>query len=134
MTLPHIAEEFFLVADPELHFSPSGVAVGSLRLKASRRKKDGDNWVDDKVLWITARVFKDLAEHVVESLEKGDLVVVLGQLVTESWESREGEKRSAMILMVDAIGPSLRFRTTPHGAKAKAEPQPEATYGDEPPF
>lgn len=110
MALPPVSGEFRLVADPELRFAPSGMAVGNLRLVSNSRKQVNGEWVDDQVIWLDAVVFKQMAENVVESLSKGDLVVVIGRLKTEQWE-KDGEKKSKNSLTVDFIGPSLTYAT-----------------------
>lgn len=159
--LPRITIEARVAAEPELRFSPSGVAVGRLRLVTSDRRKNEQTqqWEDGNTLWLDCTCFKQLAENVVESIEKGDLVVVTGKLQTEEWTSPEGEKRSKVALIADTVSASLAFRTIPHGAgkatrptqgqraatgsQAAAEPDPWATAGpasggqgfnDDPPF
>lgn len=107
--LPYISGEFRLVDDPELIFTPSGVAVAKGRCVANSRKKEGDEWVDDKVCWLRFVTFKRMAENVAESLVKGALVTITGKLQTEEWE-KEGEKRQAYTILVDTIGPSLAFK------------------------
>ena len=64
MALPTVTGEFRVVEDPELRFSPNGVAVGTVRLVASSRKKNEqtDEWEDDKILWVTGTAFKQFAE------------------------------------------------------------------------
>lgn len=111
-------DEARVVAEPELRFAPSGVAVCKMRLVASKRKQnEAGEWVDDKTFWITATCFKDLAEHVAESVEKGDLVTVVGRLQTDEWEdSTTHEKRSAPALIADSVAVSLKFRIVPHQA------------------
>lgn len=108
--LPITSGEFRLVADPELKFAASGVAVAKLRLVASSRKKDDDGkWVDDKTCWMNAVAFKKVAENIAESFAKGDLVLVSGRQQTEEWEDKDGNKRSSQSIVVDTIGPSLAF-------------------------
>ena len=144
--LPLIHMEGTLVADPELRFSPSGVAVGSFRMAANGRKfdKDKNEWVDDKVLWMRVVCFRQLAENAVESLRKGDLAVVIGKINTDEWEDKDGVKRSAVQLVADSVAASLQFRTIPHGA-GRAErssggstppedPWASSAQSDEPPF
>lgn len=134
-----------VVNDPELRFSPSGVAVGNFRIVCSSRKKnENDEWVDDKTLWLSVTCFKQLAENCAESLRKGDLVSVTGKLQTDEWESEGGEKRSRTVIIADGVAASLRFRTITHGAgqaersTSPATSDPWATGGgpssDEPPF
>src|SRR6188768_607385 len=100
-----------LVTDPELRFSPSGMAVGKFRLVSDQKKKnEAGEWVDDKTLWLQVTCFKTLAENCVDSLAKGDLVVVTGRLQTDEWETETGDKRSATVLVANNLGPSLMFR------------------------
>lgn len=145
--LPYVTMEGTVVADPELRFSPSGVAVGSFRLVANGRKldKDKNEWVDDKVLWMRVVCFRQLAENAVESLRKGDLAVVTGKINTDEWEDKDGVKRSAVQLVADSVAASLQFRPIPHSAgraerSSVTEPpasDPWTTGGgqaDEPPF
>lgn len=145
MSLPHVTIEGRMVADPELRFAPSGTAVAKFRLVASSRKKnDAGEWVDDRTLWINVTSFKQLAEHVAESLGKGDLVVCTGRLQTDEWTTDSGEKRSQTALIADAVAASLQFRTIKHGegqvsrsSGAPADADPWASGGgqaEEPPF
>jgi len=113
MPLPRCAVECTLVADPELRFSPSGVAVASLRLVATDRRfnREANEWEDGDKLWFDAVCFKQLAENTVESVGKGDRVIVTGKWRTEEWENREGEKRSKISFTCDTVSPSLVFAT-----------------------
>jgi single-strand DNA-binding protein len=108
--LPVVTGEFRVVADPDLRFAPSGVAVGKIRAVASSRKKNEDGeWVDDKTCWVNLVCFKRLAENVAETFEKGDLVLVTGKLQPEDWEDKDGNKRTSVNIIVDTIGPSVTF-------------------------
>lgn len=142
--LPQVSVEGTVVADPELRFSPSGVAVGRFRVAANSRKfdKESNEWKDDKSLFIQCTCFKQLAENVAESVVKGDLVVVTGRLQTDEWETNEGEKRSQIVLIADNVGASVRFRTIRHGertgatrSQSREEYDPWQSGGsEEPPF
>lgn len=140
--LPRVAIECRAVTDPELRFAATGTAVTRLRVVASdRRKNANDEWEDGDQLWLSVTCFKQLAENVAESVTKGDLIIVTGRIKTDEWETREGEKRSAIVMIADVIGPSLQFRTTPHGAsRAQRSSSPAADdpwaspSTDEPPF
>jgi len=145
--LPRITVEGRLVADPELKFSQSGTAICSMRVVAADRKRtDSGEWVDGDTLWLDVVCFKQLAEHTVESLVKGDGAIFHGKIRTEEWEDRNGGgKRSKISMVADLIGPSLQFRTLPHGTgqeqRVKAPAQqayaadPGSAYqGDLPPF
>lgn len=116
MALPTVASEFRLATEPELRFSQSGTAVVKMRLVASSQKKQEDGtWKDERTVWLGATAFGQLAEHIADTFDKGDLVIVTGRLVTEEWE-KDGQKRSEVRLIVDAAGPSIRFRQIPHGS------------------
>jgi len=140
--LPRVAVEGRVVADPELRFASTGTAVGSFRLVAQDRRKEGDEWVDGDALWLPVTCFKKLAENVIESVMKGDLVVVTGKIKTDEWETEQGEKRSRVVMIADTVSVSLAFRTVPHSA-GRAERQSSAPQEDkwsspqqseEPPF
>jgi single-strand DNA-binding protein len=103
-----------LTAAPELRFSPAGVAVAAFTVVTSRRVKDQTTgeWSDADTTFWDCKAFKQLAENLVESLDKGMEVIVVGRAVQESWEDKQtGQKRSKIAVRVDAIGPSLRGAT-----------------------
>ena len=111
MSLPTLNGSARLIDAPELRFSAQGTAVLKLRLAFNARKKDDHgNWVDGDSLYIDGTVFGQHAENIASTLEKGMEAVVSGRLRTESWE-KDGRKQSKTVLMVDSIGPSLRFAT-----------------------
>ena len=104
--------------EPELKFAQSGMAWCRFTGAASSRKKnDAGEWVDDKTLFMPVTCFRDTAEHVAESVAKGDLVLVIGRIHTDEWEDQTShEKRSRIVMIADAVGPSLQFRNIPHQA------------------
>lgn len=112
--LPAISGTGRLTAPPEMRFTQSGMGICTLSLAFNSRRLDkaSGEWVDGDVFYIRATAFKDLAEHIVESLDKGDEVNVIGRLKTDQWETQQGEKRSAPSLLIDSIGPNLRFVTS----------------------
>lgn len=100
-----------LVADPELRFSPTGVAVVKLRIVTSARVKEGEEWVDKDTTFWDVTGFRQLAENTAEGLKKGDPVVVLGKIKQREWEDKEGNKRTAFDVTADEIGASLKFHS-----------------------
>jgi single-strand DNA-binding protein len=96
---------------PELRFTPNGAAVANFRLAVTPRLRDGEGWRDGETSFFRVNAWRDLAEHVAESLGKGDRAVVVGRLKTRSWETPEGEKRSVTEVEADEVGPSLKFAT-----------------------
>jgi len=102
-----------LVDDPELRFTPSGAAVANFRLASTPRiydRQSGD-FKDGESLFLTCSVWRQAAENVAESLQKGMRVIVQGRLKQRSYETREGEKRTVFEIDVDDVGPSLRSAT-----------------------
>jgi single-strand DNA-binding protein len=102
-----------LVADVELRFTPSGQAVANFRIASTPRYKDQQSgeWKDGEGLFLTCNVWRQAAENVAESLQRGMRVIVQGRLKQRSYETREGEKRTVYEVEVDEVGPSLRNAT-----------------------
>lgn len=102
-----------LTDDPELRFTPQGHAVAKFRLASTPRTMDRQSgeWKDGEPLFLACQIWRDPAEHVAESLQRGSRVIVQGRLRQRSYETREGEKRTVYELEVDEIGPSLRYAT-----------------------
>jgi single-strand DNA-binding protein len=66
---------------------------------------------EEKAHFFDVTCWRDLAENVAESISKGSRVVVYGRLDYRSWESENGEKRSAVQIVADEVSPSLRWAT-----------------------
>ena len=102
-----------LTGDPELRFTPSGAAVANFTVASTPRTFDRQTseWKDAETLFMRCSIWREAAENVAESLHRGTRVVVTGRLVSRSWETPEGEKRTVMEMQADEIGPSLRYAT-----------------------
>ena len=102
-----------LVDDPELRFTPSGAAVANFRIASTPRTFDRqtNEWKDGDALFLSCSVWRQAAENVAESLQRGMRVIVQGRLKQRSYETREGEKRTVVELEVDEVGPALAFAT-----------------------
>jgi single-strand DNA-binding protein len=100
-----------LTNDPELRFTPSGAAVANFTVASTPRNFDRqtNEWKDGETLFLRCSVWRDAAENVAESLTRGTRVIVQGRLVSRSFETKEGEKRTVNELQVDEVGPSLRY-------------------------
>ncbi|WP_432170939.1 single-stranded DNA-binding protein [Streptomyces sp. 1222.5] len=109
-----------LVDDPELRFTPAGVAVAKFRIASTPRvyNKSTSQWEDGETLFLTCSVWRQAAENVAESLARGMRVIVQGRLKQRSYEDREQVKRTVYELDVDEVGPSLARAT------AKVEKNP----------
>ena len=102
-----------LVDDPELRFTPSGAAVANFRIASTPRTFDrqSNEWKDGDALFLTCSVWRQAAENVAESLQRGMRVVVQGRLKSRQYETREGEKRTVFEIDVEEVGPSLKYAT-----------------------
>ncbi len=99
-----------LVDDPELRFTPAGQPVARFRVASTPRFRDNASgeWKDGDSLFLTCNVWRQAAENVAESLQRGMRVIVSGRLRQRSYETKEGEKRTVYEVEVDDVGPSLR--------------------------
>jgi single-stranded DNA-binding protein len=99
---------------------------GGLRKRTGR--KTGTAPQPDPYVW------RQLAEHVTDSLSKGDRAVVIGRLKSRSWETPEGDKRSVVEVEADEVAPSLRWATAKPQRAANGEAKPSGQFNDDPPF
>ncbi len=99
-----------LVGDPELRYTPTGQAVATFRVASTPRFMDRttNEWKDGDSLFLSCNVWRQAAENVAESLQRGMRVIVSGRLRQRSYETKEGEKRTVYEVEVDEVGPSLR--------------------------
>ena len=99
-----------LTDDPELRFTPSGAAVAKFRVASTPRTLDraSGEWKDGEPLFLSCTVWRQAAENVAESLQRGARVIVSGRLRQRSYETKEGEKRTVYEVLVDDVGPALR--------------------------
>src|SRR3954468_8549558 len=97
-----------LTDDPELRFTPNGAAVASFTVASTPRilDKATNEWKDGDALFLRCSVWRQAAENVAESLQRGARVIVTGRLKQRSFETKEGEKRTVVEVEVDEVGPS----------------------------
>jgi single-strand DNA-binding protein len=102
-----------LTADPELRFTPSGAAVANFTVASTPRTFDrqSNEWKDGDAMFLNCAVWRQAAENVAESLQKGMRVIVQGRLKSRSYETREGERRTVFEVDVDEVGPALKYAT-----------------------
>ncbi|GAG69753.1 unnamed protein product [marine sediment metagenome] len=113
-----------ITRDPELRFTPSGTAVANFGLAVNRnvQNKNSGEW-ETQVDFFNVTAWYKLAENCAESLSKGDRVLVSGRLSQDSWESKDGQKRSTVKIIANVIAPSLEF------ASCRLEKNPRAEEG-----
>jgi single-strand DNA-binding protein len=98
--------------DPEMRYTPSGVAKASFGVAVSRRwqNRNTQEW-EEQTSFFNVVCWRDMAENVCESIGKGARIVVTGRLEQRSWETESGDKRSVVEIVADDVGPSLRWAT-----------------------
>jgi single-strand DNA-binding protein len=99
-----------LTRDPELRYTPGGMAVATfgLAVNARRQNRQTNEW-EERTSFFDVVCWGSLGENVSESLGRGSRVMVVGRLEQRSWENQEGDKRSKIEVIADEVGPSLRW-------------------------
>src|SRR4029450_799245 len=130
-----------LVDDPEVRFTNTGTAVANMRVAVTQRIQQDGEWRDGDTSFLKVNVWRGQAEHLADSLAKGDRVMVTGRLRQRSWETPEGDKRSVTEIEADEVGASLKWATAKversNGERSSGrERQAErgADFNDSPPF
>jgi single-strand DNA-binding protein len=100
-----------LVDDPELRFTTTGTAIANMRVAVTQRVQQDGEWRNGETSFFKVNVWRGQAEHLADSLGKGDRVMVTGRLRQRSWETPEGEKRSVTEIEADEVGASLKWAT-----------------------
>lgn len=107
MNEPQISLSGNLAFDPDVRYTPNGVAVVDLRVATSRRFKVGEEWKDGETLWFDVVCWRQLAEHVGTSLKKGDKVTVAGRLLQRSWTREDGTVSTKLAIDASTVGVDL---------------------------
>jgi len=92
-----------LTKDPELRYTPQGMAVANLRLAVNRKYKDRNNEMKDEVCFITAVVWDKQAETCNQYLRKGSPLFVEGRLQSRTWQDNAGNKRSVVEVRAERV-------------------------------
>ena len=102
-----------LTDDPELRYTPAGVPVANCRVAVNRRtfNRESNSWDDRLDGYFTVNVWRGYAENAAESLRRGTRVMVMGRLISRSYEDKEGQTRWVTEIEADEICPSLRWAT-----------------------
>jgi single-strand DNA-binding protein len=131
-----------LTDDPELRFTQNGSARTTFSVAVTERVKDGDTWKDGDATFWNITVWGDMAEHVAETLQKGQRAIVIGTIKIRRWQTPEGEPRSRPEITAEAVGPDLRWATAKVERKGRSNgqraeqtaPSRSGQFRDEAPF
>lgn len=111
--------------DPELRATASGTQVCSLAVCVNTRQKVNGEW-KDKANWVDVIFFGNRAESISKYLAKGSHVTVAGRLSQNSWETKEGQKRSKL----EVIGEDIDFQGGKRAEQSAQEPSADV-YDDD---
>jgi single-strand DNA-binding protein len=126
---PTIALGGHLGGDPELRYTPNGVAVCDLRVATTPRRQVGEVWEDRETIWFKVSCWRQVAEHVAASFKKGDKVLVQGKLLQQTYERQDGTTGVSLVVDAALIGADVgRFavdvkRTVRPGSSADLMPE-----------
>ena len=96
--------------DVELRFTAAGKAVASFGIAVNRRYLVNGEW-QEQTSWFNVTAWGELGENAAASLSKGARIVVTGRLEQQEYTTSEGDKRTAIKVIADDLGPSLRWAT-----------------------
>ena len=117
-----------LTADPEIRFTPSGIAVANFTVAENhRRRNDDGEWVDTGTTFHNVTLWREYAENVAESLRKGSHVIVYGEQQDDPWEDNEGNTRHFYRITAYEVGQTLRFGVAEFKKNSRRENTPPAT-------
>jgi len=102
-----------LTEDPALRYTPAGVAVANLTIAQNSRvfDKQSNEWRDKPTNFFRCSIWREAAEQVTESLQKGMAVIAYGEVTSRSYDTKEGEKRAVQEIELQNIGPDLKWAT-----------------------
>jgi single-strand DNA-binding protein len=122
-----------ITRDPELKMSSGGKPILRLGIAVSRRQQVDGVWQDGPTSFFDTVCFGNLAENSAASLTKGSRIIVTGRLEQRSYETTDGQKRSAVELVADEIGAALG-RATVDIHRVQRDLAAPAPVADEEPF
>ena len=125
-----------LTETPELRHTANGAAVADFSIAVTPRRPDGKGgFQDGETSFFRCSAWRGLAEHLADSLAKGDRVLVYGSLRQRAWETDAGERRSTVEVQVEEAGPSLRWATAkPQRTTGNSGGRKGGQVDDEPPY
>lgn len=106
-------------ADPELAIGQTGDARATFRLAVNERIKKGDEWVDGEPTFYNVTAWRGVGEAVVERVQKGTRLIVIGKFKPREYETKDGQKRMSLDVTADTVGLVVK----PAGAVQRSKPQ-----------
>lgn len=118
-----------LTQNPEVRYTPQGTAVAQFRLAVNRTYRTKDGQQKEEVCFVDIETWGRQAETCGEYLSKGRPVLVEGRLVLDTWENKEGQKRSKHKVRANRV----QFLGSPGsgGGSSQAAPPPSAPFEED---
>ena len=82
--------------DPELRYTPQGIAVCDFSLATNERKRDKSGEMQEVATWFRVTLWRNQAENAAKYLKKGSQVYIEGRLSLEEWTDRDGNTRQTL--------------------------------------
>jgi single-strand DNA-binding protein len=90
--------------DPEMRYTPNGVAVCSFPMATSETYKDRNSGERiTQTEWHNIVIWRGMAETAEKYLKKGSQVFIEGKIKTRSWEDQQGQKRYTTEVVADVM-------------------------------
>jgi single-strand DNA-binding protein len=123
-----------VVTPPSLRCTRDGTLVTGFRIASTPRRLDraSGQWKDGETLFLSVSCWRSLAENVATSLTKGDAVLVCGRLVSRSYDTSAGERRTSIEIEATSVGPDLTRGVARLARIARSPGRPEESPADAP--
>lgn len=117
-------------SEPILYSKDAARPACAFRLGCTRRYLDKNGiWQQLPTTWITVKAFRALAMNIMNSMRKGDAVIIVGMIGTEQWVTDDGVTHSRIVIEASNAGHDLNFGIT---AVRKVQKEPPNTNGQSP--
>jgi len=90
-----------LTRDPELRYTPSGLAVADLSLAVNRRSRSAEGERRDSVVFVEVTAWGKQAELINEYYSKGQPIFIEGRLSLDEWTGKDGQRRSKLRVVLE---------------------------------
>lgn len=112
----------------DFRITKDNVSHASFRLASTPRYRRGENWVDGETTWMTVTAWRALAEHIEDSINKGEPVMAIGKIRTQNWVDNDGVVHDRMVLEATNVGHDLSLGTASFRKARKHRSVAEASF------
>lgn len=135
--------------DPELRYTPQGIAVCDFSMATNERKRDKSGEMQEVATWFRITLWRNLAENAAKYLKKGSQVYIEGRLSIEEWTDRDGNNRQTLAVQATDMhflsggrsdiqsgegGPASEFAGPANDPQVQETPRTASATDDDIPF